>query len=67
MTEDDREWLETHVRGPIMARFDRVDTHVGNLRERVAKVEERALLSGAIAALVVAPIVTAIVVKVLKP
>ena len=67
MTNEDRDWLEAHVRGPVMARFDTVDAHIGNLRERMARVEERAMISGALAALIVAPIVTAIVVKFLQP
>lgn len=66
MTGEDREWLERHIKGPILTRMDRTDEHIGNLRERIAALETRAVLAGGAAALVVSPIVAAIIVKMLQ-
>jgi len=61
MTNGDREWLEAHLRGPIMARFDRVEHRIDTLfaqgaarGERIAKVEVRSGLVSAFVSAVVA-------------
>jgi hypothetical protein len=73
MTNEDREWLEAHLRGPVMGEFglmktrlDRIEERISDLRERMARVETKAVTAGAAAALIVAPIVAAIVVEVMR-
>lgn len=60
MNIDDREWLESHLKGPILTRLDRLDAQIVDLRERVAKVEVRAEQKAGFVAVIVSLLVAVI-------